>query len=212
MPPYASANVLGARGYSPIFGGVPNLPGAGQTQGTVNSVINSAIPGFSGLTQTGTQLIDDLMNGKLPQGVVNDIQDAGAIQAAAGGMPGASRDFGSVFANEILRNVGTASQERKQRGFTNLLDMLRSYSGTAALTPGQVADQGNTKAMYDSAPIPSYAIPYMMDQYRSASMASSPASGSGGGNWADPLGVGGSWRLPGAAGGGRGSGSWIRTS
>lgn len=175
----ADGRTSGARGYNPIFGGVPNIPSAGATQGSVNSIINSAIPGFNGLTQTGTQLIQDLMSGKLSPGTVNEIQDAGAAQAAASGVPGASREFGSVFADQVLRNIGTASEKRQQQGFGNLLSLLQGYSGTAMLTPAQIADQQNTRATYDAAPIPAYAIPYMMDTYKNAAGGGSgnPATG-----------------------------------
>lgn len=178
----SSTNRFGARGYSPVFGGVPNLPSAGAVQGDLSSILNGAIPGFSGLSQNASGYIDDLMGGRLPPSVINEIQDAGAAQAVASGIPGASRDFGSVFGNEVLRNIGTAAETRKQKGFSSLLDLLRSYSGTAALTPGQVQDQGNSRAMYDSAPIPSYAVPYMMDTYKKAA-----ASGGGGSSAQAPI-------------------------
>lgn len=166
----------GARGYDPRFGGVPNLPTSTATQSNVTSILNQAIPNFSGLTSGASSHINDLMNGRLPMSVQNDIQDAGAAQAVAGGMPGNSRDFGGVFGNSVLRNIGVAGEGRKQQGFQDLLSLLQGYSGTAALTPAQTQDQDNTRAIYDSAPIPAYAIPYMEGQYQAAA---NPAGGTG---------------------------------
>jgi hypothetical protein len=204
----------GARGYNPIFGGVPNLPTATGTQTNVSNILNQAIPGFSGLTQSATTRIDDLMNGRLPQSVINEIQDAGAAQAVAGGMPGNSRDFGGVFGNSVLRNIGSAAEGRKQQGFQDLLALLQGYSGTAALTPEQTQDQENARAIYASAPIPGYAIPYMQNQYQQASRPSggTTISSGGGSNSGMPWWMQGGteFRRPGAAGGGAGSGAWNR--
>lgn len=166
----------GARGYDPRFGGVPDLPTSTGTQSNVTSILNQAIPNFGGLTSAASSHIEDLMNNRLPMSVQNDIQDAGAAQAVAGGMPGNSRDFGGVFGNSVLRNIGIAGEGRKQQGFQDLLSLLQGFSGTAVLTPAQTQDQDNTRAIYDSAPIPAYAIPYMENQYRAAA---NPAGGSG---------------------------------
>lgn len=166
----------GARGYSPIYGGVPNLPTSTGTQNNVTSILNQAIPNFSGLTSGASSHIDDLMNNRLPVSVQNDIQDAGAAQAVAGGMPGNSREFGGVFGNSVLRNIGIAGEGRQQQGFQDLLALLQGYSGTAALTTAQTQDQDNTRAIYDSAPIPAYAIPYMEGRYQAAA---NPAGGTG---------------------------------
>lgn len=183
-----SAGSEGGGGYSPIFGGKPRIKTPGQVQGDVSSILDSVIPGFSGLSGTASKYLDDLMNGRLPPSVVNEIQDAGAAQAVAGGMPGGSREWGNTFAQGVLRNIGGAAEERKTKGLSGLLSMLQGYSGTAALTPAQVQDQSNTRAIYDSAPVPAYAIPYMMNTYKNAAGGGGPAAGGkgpGSGVWTD---------------------------
>lgn len=99
--------------------------------------LNSAIPGFSGLSGDASSLIKQLMSGNLTYGERRAIYDAGAERGTASGMPGSTGRGGSLFANADARNIGLQSGQRQQQGFQDLLAMLSGYSGAVVPTVGQ---------------------------------------------------------------------------
>lgn len=99
--------------------------------------LNAAIPGFSRNTTKASNIISELLAGKLTAGERGAIYNAGAERGTASGMPGSTGSGGSLFANADLRNIGLASGERQQQGIQDLLSMLTSYSGTVLPTTGQ---------------------------------------------------------------------------
>lgn len=164
-------------GTNPVFGSVPKLPTASATQQSVSDIINSVIPGFSDLTSQAGGIIRNLMNGQLSQETQHNIRNSAATQAAASGMPG-NVGSGSLYGNRTLRDIGRTTEQQQQQGLSDLLSLLTGVSGTAALTPAQVQDQGNAIAKYQAAPIPEYAVPYLLDQYKqTASQGVNPAGG-----------------------------------
>lgn len=100
-------------------------------------MLNSAIPGFSGLTKQASDIIRQLMSGTLTTGERNAIYNAGAERATASGMPGSTGQGGSIFANNDLRNIGLASGQRQQQGFQDFLAQLSGFSGAVVPTVGQ---------------------------------------------------------------------------
>ena len=167
----------GPRGYSPIYGGVPQLPGTGQVSSNVSNILNTAIPGYSGLTRTASSSIADAMAGKLPQDVQDVIQNNAAEQAVLGGMPGSSRINGTLFGNKSLRDLGVTSLQQKQQGLNDFLSLLRGVSGTVAPTYGQAQEQLDQQSGFQAAPIPSQA---QTEQERLFNKYSNPAAGIGG--------------------------------
>jgi hypothetical protein len=99
--------------------------------------LNSVIPGFSKNSASASNLIRELLSGKLTSGERNAIADYGAERATLGGMPGSTGQGGSLFANNDLRNIGLQSGQRQQQGVQDLLSMLGQYSGTVVPTAGQ---------------------------------------------------------------------------
>jgi hypothetical protein len=99
--------------------------------------ISQAIPGFGGNTASASNLIKELLSGKLTSGERREIFRSGAERGTMSGMPGSTGVGGSLFANADLRNIGLASGQRQQQGFDDLLSMLGVYSGTVFPTAGQ---------------------------------------------------------------------------
>lgn len=175
----------GAKGYDPKYGGVPTLGTSGQLQGNLTNILNQAIPGYSGLTQSASSIIGDSMEGKLPPDVQNVIRDASATQAVASGMPGSSNMSGTLSGNRTLRDLGITSLQRQDSGVKDFLSFLQGVSGTAAPTFGQLQEQENAIDQYASAPNPAAAAG---EQERLFNKYSNPAGGTGGGS-----GGGGVW-------------------
>lgn len=166
-----------SRNRSP-YGGIPNLPSSGALQGNITNILNSAIPGYSGLTQSASGIIGDAMAGRLPTDVQNVINQGAATQAVASGMPGSNRRAGSLFGNRTLRDLGITSLQRQDAGVRDLLGFLQGVSGTAAPTFGQLQEQDNAIAQYAAAPDPEAAA---REQERLYRKYSNPIGGSVGG-------------------------------
>lgn len=161
-------------GYSPAYGGVPNLPTGDQLSGNLTNIINQSIPGFSGLTKSATGIIGSALSGALPPDVQNLIKDQSAARAVSNGMPGSSNTNGALFGNATLRDLGLTSLDRQDTGIKDLLGLLQGYSGTAMPNFGQLADQSNARAQYAAAPNPQAAA---SEQERLYAKYSNPAAG-----------------------------------
>lgn len=101
--------------------------------------LQNAIPGFSGLTKSATDIIGNLLNG-LPS--ADQSRQANAYFGASSGLDPTS---------DFLRNRGydlysQKSEQRKQTGLQDLLSMIGGYSGTAVPTPGQQISQQESGA------------------------------------------------------------------
>ena len=149
------------RNYSPAYGGVPVLQTPQELQSQLTGIINTAIPGYSGLSQQGSNYISQLMSGKLPTDVQNAIQDKAATYGVTSGMPGSG-----LARNRSLRDLGLTSLQAQQTGFGDLVNFLQGSSGTSALTPGQLAEQQNAAAQYAAAPDPMAAALKQIQTYK----------------------------------------------
>lgn len=141
-----------AGGYDPRYGGIPQLPTSAGLASNLSSILNQAIPGFNGLTQSASGIIGSALKGEVPTDVRNVIADQAAARAVAGGMPGTST--GTLFGNAGIRDLGLTSLQRQDTGVKDLLGMLGAYSGTVAPTFGQAAEQENARQQYAAAPVP----------------------------------------------------------
>ena len=112
-------------------------PPASTFTGMQTEAMNKAIPGFSGLTQSASDIVGTLLKG-LPS--ASPTQRANAYFGTASGMPGS--DF---VRNRGFDLYGEEAEKYKQRGIDNLLAMLQGYSGTITPTTGQAlqSDQFN---------------------------------------------------------------------
>ncbi len=171
-------SISSAPGYSSAYGGVPQLPTSAGLASNLQGIINQAIPGFNGLTQSATNVIGSALGGQVPTDVRNIIADKAAAQAVSGGMPGSSSVTGTLFGNSGLRSLGLTSLGQQQQGVHDLLGMLQGYSGTVAPTFGQSQEQENARAQYAAAPNPTAAA---AEQERLYNKYSNPALGFGGG-------------------------------
>lgn len=99
------------------------------TDTNFGGAIETAIPGFAGLTNSATGIIRQLMSG-LPSAAPT--QRANAYFGANSGMPGS--DF---VRNRGFDLYGEKAEQYKQRGFQDLLALLQGYSGTVAPTTGE---------------------------------------------------------------------------
>jgi hypothetical protein len=140
--------------YSAAYGGIPTLQSPNELQGNMSNILNQAIPGYSGLTQSATGIIGDAMAGQVPGDVSRLINDTAASRAVASGMPGSNAMPGTLVGNRSLRDLGLTSLQRQDTGVRDLLGFLQGVSGTAAPTFGQAQDQQNQISTLASAPDP----------------------------------------------------------
>ena len=109
--------------------GLPPSTAEGVNQ---TGAFNQALPGFSGLSQSATDIVGNLLKG-LPSAAPT--QKANAYFGAASGMPGS--DF---VRNRGFDLYGQEAEKYKQRGLDNLLSLLQGYSGTVVPTAGQAIE------------------------------------------------------------------------
>jgi len=82
--------------------------------GTLMARLEQALPGYSAMKGKGTQIIDDMLNARLPQDVMDRMRGAGAaweISTAAGGQ---MADF------RTLKTLGLTSMDMQQKGLAAL--------------------------------------------------------------------------------------------
>lgn len=108
--------------------------------------LNTAIPGFSGLTGNASSYIKQLMSGSITPGERATVYQAGAERGTLGGMPGGSTQSGNIFANNDLRTLGLMAGERQQQGLNNFMNLLQTVSGTVVPTAGQQQQQNQFQA------------------------------------------------------------------
>lgn len=169
---------MGGGGYDPRYGGIPQLPTSAGLASNLSSILNQAIPGFNGLTQSASGIIGSALKGEVPTDVRNVIADAAAARAVGGGMPGSSTRTGTLFGNASLRDLGLTSLQQQQTGIHDLLSTLGAYSGTVAPTFGQAQEQENARSQYAAAPVPAAAA---AEQERLYNKYANAAIGGGGG-------------------------------
>jgi len=104
----------------------------GNSGGNYNRkfAISSAIPGLDKMTSSATSIINNALNG-LPS--PSESRLANAYFGAGSGLDPTS---------DFLRNRGfdlykRNANQRQQQGFGNLLNLVGTYSGAVAPTPGQ---------------------------------------------------------------------------
>lgn len=117
------------------------MPPVNQT-----AALNSAIPGFSGLTGNASSYLKELMSGRITLGERNAVYNAGAERGTAGGMPGGSTQSGNIFANNDLRTLGLMAGERQQQGLNGFMQLLQTVSGSVVPTAGQQQQQNQFDA------------------------------------------------------------------
>lgn len=107
----------------------PPQQGLAPQQSTPYAIYN-AIPGLSGLTSSATGIIRNALNG-LPSPSTSRL--ANAYFGAGSGLDPTS---------DFLRNRGfdlykTQANQQQQQGLGNLMNLIGTYSGNVAPTPGQ---------------------------------------------------------------------------
>ena len=114
-----------------------------ETTQTQQAILNSAIPGFSTLSSSGSGIVKNLMGG-LPSAAPT--QRANAYFGTTSGMPGS--DF---IRNRGFDLYGQQAESYKQRGFDDFLKLLSGVSGTVAPTTGQSIQQQQFPTETDTA-------------------------------------------------------------
>ena len=109
-------------------GGALNIPGTSPTavnpvagNTTSNSIINNTVPGAPGLTNSASQLTQQLLNG-MP--ATSRSRSAAAYYGAGSGIPGA--DFVRNIGYDLYNKEGDAA---KQQGFNNFLALVSGLTG-----------------------------------------------------------------------------------
>ena len=103
-----------------------------------DSILESSIPGFNGLSSSASGLINDLINGNPSTAPA---RSKAAFFGVNSGMPNSG--LSNAFGYDLYKQEGEA---RKQRGFDDLLKMLTGYSGTVAPTAGQQIEDSQFNA------------------------------------------------------------------
>lgn len=117
---------------------VPTIPVAPPTDpmyttNQMSRIANQAIPGYSGLTNTASSIVGNLMGG-LPSAA--PAQRANAYFGQGSGMPGS--DF---IRNRGFDLYGQQAEGYKQRGFDDFLKLLSGTIGTVTPNAGQLQQQ-----------------------------------------------------------------------
>lgn len=108
----------------------PYIQSSQGNQPDFSAIVNKAIPGFNGLTNSATGIIDNLLKG-LPSS--SSARASNAYFGAGSGL-GAGSDF---LRNRGFDLYGQQGEQRKQTGLQDLLSFLQGYSGTVMPTTGQ---------------------------------------------------------------------------
>lgn len=168
--------------YSPIYGGIPQLPNpvatAGQAVsgdlGNLNQLlallggidtsqesqllsnISAAIPNYSALIGAESGNTSQELAGQVPQDVVNQIAQGAAERGIATGSPGSNNSNAAY-----LRALGLTSIGQQQTGAKNLATMTTTAPmaplfnpSSFLVTPEQQQQEQSAQAIYNSAPIP----------------------------------------------------------
>ena len=108
----------------------PQTATANTPGGNFDTFLNQVLPGASNLTQSGTDVIQNMLNG-LPS--VSNARTANAYFGANSGM-GAGSEF---LQNRGYDLYNQQANQQTQSGITNLLGMLQGYSSPALQYQGQ---------------------------------------------------------------------------
>jgi hypothetical protein len=103
--------------------------------------LNKVLPGFGANSAKSSNLVKELLSGRLTSGERNAIADYGAERATLNGMPGSTGKAGTLFANDDLRNIGLASGARQQQGIQDFLALLAGVSGNVVSDVGQTQQE-----------------------------------------------------------------------
>lgn len=171
--------------YSPIYGGIPQLPNpvatAGQAVsgdlGNLNQLlallggidtsqesqllsnISAAIPNYSALVGAESGNTAQELAGKVPQDVINQIAQGAAERGISTGSPGSNNSNAAY-----LRALGLASIGQQQTGAQNLATMATTAPmaplfnpSSFMVTPEQQQSAAAAQSIYNAAPIPAAA-------------------------------------------------------
>jgi len=130
--------------FSPFAGSaLPTVTGStGNPLGSpdMTTILNQAIPGFSGLTKSATDVIGNLLTGMPSPDLA---RQENAYFGARSGLGSSNTDP----THDFLRNrgfdlYGAKAEGRRQTGLEDLMKFLGTYSGAAVPTTGQVQQGG----------------------------------------------------------------------
>jgi hypothetical protein len=189
-----------ARGYSPQYGGVPQVPNPAATQaqatggnitnlpqlealaGGLNPFITSqsqlplqqGIPGYSGLTAQSSRNIGSLLQGRVPADVLAQIEQTAAQRGISTGSPGGPNANAAMLAALGQTSLGLQSQgESELSGAVARTPQPQLFNPASFLvTPEQQQQAAAAANLYASAPVPSQAV--------AAGMQPMPRIGGGG--------------------------------
>lgn len=172
-------------GYNPAYGGVPSVPTpqgtqAGAIAGNIGSLadlyqlstgtagasaagagaqLDANLPGWRGATTTSMGNINDLLAGKIPQDVVNQLSQRAAERGVALGMPGSDNANAA-----LIQALGQTSLGLTQQGEQELTGAIgRTPTGpafnpsTMLLTPQEQQQWQYLANELGAAPIPAQA-------------------------------------------------------
>ena len=111
---------------------IANLLNPNQSSATTTTLqdLNTAIPGFTGLSGQASSVIGNLLNGTPSPSTT---RQAAATFGNANGL-GTGSGIVNNYGYNLYNKTGQANQ---QQGITDLLSMLGGYSGTVVPTAGQ---------------------------------------------------------------------------
>ena len=188
--------------YSPIYGGIPQLPNpvatAGQAVsgdlGNLNQLlallggidtsqesqllsnISAAIPNYSALVGAESGNTAQELAGKVPQDVINQIAQGAAERGISTGSPGSNNSNAAY-----LRALGLTSIGQQQTGAQNLATMATTAPmaplfnpSSFLVTPEQQQSAAAAQSIYNAAPIPAAAAAKAMQIAGAAGGTSGP--------------------------------------
>lgn len=143
--------------YDPTYGGIPNLPPtitdttATLGQNTQAQMIQN-LPNYLAMLGLDTGNIMNNLAGRVNPDVMALLQQQAAERGIATGSPGSPNESAAY-----LRALGQTSQQLQNLGNTQLTQAMGRTPIQQASTGSQTTDLSALQAIYNAAPIPSYA-------------------------------------------------------
>lgn len=167
-----------AGGYGNAFGSIPQPI---QMPGSLYGQALASVPGLGPLGGSTATTIGQQLTGQLSPSTVSMLENKAADYGVNMGMPGMTP--GSLALNNLMANMGLASEQLQQQGVSNYGNFLGSIASTQ-LDPALQADVSEWNSIMRAAPDPQSAAMAQLSLLNQYMKMLNPAGASGGESFA----------------------------
>lgn len=170
------------RGYSPAYGGIPEVPDPTKTAGAAlaGSVANldqaknygrgvnkfmvnqytGRVPGYKDMSAQSSENIAAALRGEVPQDVIDQLAQSAAERGIMRGVPGSQASNADYLRGLGLTSLGLQKYgEEALTGATHRLDQVAQFNPLMYATSPQEMQEAQLSAnIYGAAPVPSAAV------------------------------------------------------